>query len=230
MRAPLATSAPLLITQRPCQCRAVNPYDMFYDLARVHCRGLNARMSNMTMERSKEHIRVLVVLVSTKGISTPTLDVFRIDSKSSMKLTFSTITAFVICLASIANGSPTPDNSLLSRDVCGSGYPGYTRRIGSPCAASNGVHQFCSCDRTNIVRIPIKIELQALKGLMLMTRRQSASVAIGSMARTARRVDSSVMPARTVPKLFVSRLSCTVWRTASAIQHVERPRAAAFLY
>ena len=47
--------------------------------------------------------------------------------------------------------SPTPEGSLFARDVCGSGYPSYTRRIGSGCAASNGVHEFCSCDRTNIV-------------------------------------------------------------------------------
>lgn len=54
-------------------------------------------------------------------------------------------------LSPFATATPTPDGTIMARDVCGSGYPGYTRRIGSPCAASNGVHEFCSCDRTNIV-------------------------------------------------------------------------------
>ena len=47
--------------------------------------------------------------------------------------------------------SPAPDGNLIARDVCPPGYPSFCRSTGSPCAASNGVHEFCSCDRTNIV-------------------------------------------------------------------------------
>lgn len=50
-----------------------------------------------------------------------------------------------------AIATPTPDGTIMARDVCGPNYPGFCRRVGSPCEASNGVHEFCSCDRTNIV-------------------------------------------------------------------------------
>lgn len=59
--------------------------------------------------------------------------------------------ALLTALSHLASATPTPDGTIMARDVCGSGYPGYTRRMGSPCKASNGVHEFCSCDRTNIV-------------------------------------------------------------------------------
>jgi hypothetical protein len=38
--------------------------------------------------------------------------------------------------------NPTPEGTIERRDVCGSGYPAYTRRIGSGCAPSDGVHEF----------------------------------------------------------------------------------------
>lgn len=54
-------------------------------------------------------------------------------------------------LSQFSAGSTTPDGNLVARDVCPPGFPSYCRSTGSPCAASNRVHEFCSCDRTNIV-------------------------------------------------------------------------------
>jgi hypothetical protein len=71
-----------------------------------------------------------------------------------MKLSLTSLPFLALMSTSVAFANPTPqgsNNLLQARDICGSGYPGYTRRIGSPCASSNGVHEFCSCDRTNIV-------------------------------------------------------------------------------
>jgi hypothetical protein len=71
-----------------------------------------------------------------------------------MKLSLTSLPLLALLSASLVAANPTPqgsNNLLQARDICGSGYPGYTRRIGSPCASSNGVHEFCSCDRTNIV-------------------------------------------------------------------------------
>jgi hypothetical protein len=72
-----------------------------------------------------------------------------------MQLSFTNLpllSLLALMSTSAALANPTPEAfTLEARDVCGAGYEAYTRRIGSPCAASNGVHEFCSCDRTNIV-------------------------------------------------------------------------------
>ena len=59
--------------------------------------------------------------------------------------------AVLAAFSNFAAAGPTPDGNIVARDVCPPGYPSYCRSTGSPCAASNGVHEFCSCDRTNIV-------------------------------------------------------------------------------
>lgn len=78
------------------------------------------------------------------------------QTPSKMKLSLTSL-PLVSLLALLASASPAanPEAAALlqARDVCGAGHEAYTRRIGSPCAASNGVHEFCSCDRTNIVRL-----------------------------------------------------------------------------
>jgi hypothetical protein len=72
-----------------------------------------------------------------------------------MQLSFTNLpllSLLALMSTSAALANPTPSGfTLEARDVCGAGYEAYTRRIGSACAASNGVHEFCSCDRTNIV-------------------------------------------------------------------------------
>jgi hypothetical protein len=73
--------------------------------------------------------------------------------QSTMKLS---IIALIPALAAtmvsaVPAAEPEVDSSLEKRDVCGSGYPYYTRRTNSPCASSNGDRRFCGCDRTGIV-------------------------------------------------------------------------------
>ena len=78
-----------------------------------------------------------------------------------MKLSLTSLPLLALMSASLVAANPTPEAfAIEARDVCGGDHPSYTRRIGSPCAASNGVHEFCSCDRTNKVsfsRHPILI-------------------------------------------------------------------------
>ncbi|KAM0691890.1 hypothetical protein Q7P36_008091 [Cladosporium allicinum] len=67
-----------------------------------------------------------------------------------MKLSLTSLPLLALMSASLVAANPTPEAfAIEARDVCGGDHPSYTRRIGSPCAASNGVHEFCSCDRTN---------------------------------------------------------------------------------
>jgi hypothetical protein len=69
-----------------------------------------------------------------------------------MKLSLTSLPLLALMSASLVAANPTPEAfAIEARDVCGGDQSSYTRRIGSPCAASNGVHEFCSCDRTNIV-------------------------------------------------------------------------------
>ena len=56
-------------------------------------------------------------------------------------------------LAPSALATPTPDGGIMARDVCPPGYPSFCRKTGSSCKDSNGVHEFCSCDRTNVVSV-----------------------------------------------------------------------------
>jgi hypothetical protein len=75
------------------------------------------------------------------------------SSVVNMKFSIRTL-PFITVLAALsqsAAASPTPNGNLVAQDVCPPGYPSFCRSTGSPCAASNGVHEFCSCDRTNIV-------------------------------------------------------------------------------
>jgi hypothetical protein len=51
------------------------------------------------------------------------------------------------------------DTALEKRDVCGAGYPYFTRRTNSPCASSNGDRHFCGCDRTGIVSLSSRSHL-----------------------------------------------------------------------
>ncbi|KAM0717619.1 hypothetical protein Q7P37_007471 [Cladosporium fusiforme] len=85
---------------------------------------------------------------SSHTTSTPSQPTF-----PKMKLSLTSALAVMTALSvNLTLAAPSPDNNPVARDVCGDGYPGYCRRIGSPCAASNGVHEFCSRDRTNIAK------------------------------------------------------------------------------
>ncbi|KAL1588029.1 hypothetical protein WHR41_03271 [Cladosporium halotolerans] len=64
------------------------------------------------------------------------------------------ILALLAAFSLTASATPIadPDSTTLeARDVCGNGFPAYTRRIGTKCTKSGDGREYCSCDREKIV-------------------------------------------------------------------------------
>lgn len=96
-----------------------------------------------------------------------------------MKLPILAILA-ALSLAASATPIADPNASLEARDVCGNGFPAYTRRIGTKCTKSDDGREYCSCNREKIVSF-LFVALRIL--LALMRRTPAGGLQEGQVAK-----------------------------------------------
>lgn len=110
------------------------------------------------------------------------------------------ILALLAALSLTASATPIadPDSTTLeARDVCGNGFPAYTRRIGTKCTKSDDGREYCSCDREKIVSFTCPLGFVGLAiADEMVPRRWFAGRASGKARRIVSLMGRSVLGTR----------------------------------